>query len=93
MSFHRVGAGLVGAIATWVEDPHARARLLDGAWRSAAGEGVADSARPIALERGRLRMALVDEAWRSVLEELQDKLLESLQAELGADVVRAIEWN
>ena len=62
-----------------------------GRWEDTVGPGVAQHARPIALTRGTLVVAVDDPAWATQLRFLGSTILESLQTAVGPGVVEHIE--
>lgn len=92
MSFRRVGLGLPGLVADWIEDPGLRWQLLVRTWSDLVGEAVANHSTPQSLERGVLTVRVVEPEWRRTLEQMEPELLASLQKSMGERLVTAIRW-
>jgi predicted nucleic acid-binding Zn ribbon protein len=60
-------------------------------WAEVVGESLAARARPVALRRGRLVVAVPDAAWATQLRFLQPQLLARLAEAFGPDEVTAID--
>ena len=92
MSFQRVGAGLHGVVAAWIDDEELRDGLVRQAWARAAGPSIAAHTRVDALQDGALVVVVVDPAWRAPLVEIAPKLLARLRASLGPHAPNTIRW-
>lgn len=93
MSFQRVGDGLAGMIARWIDDPEMSWAVVERTWSRVAGEAVARHARAISLEDGVLTVQVDDPAWLRTLQSMEPELLAGLVAQLGDDLVRGIRWS
>ncbi len=93
MSFQRIGEGLPGLMARWLDDPELSWAVVQRTWTRVAGQTVARHARPLSLEAGVLRVGVDELAWLQTLQSMETELVTSLVAELGADLVREIEWS
>jgi predicted nucleic acid-binding Zn ribbon protein len=60
-------------------------------WDEVVGPGLAAQARPVALRKGRLVLAVVDPGWATQLRFLEAELLARLAEAFGPDEVTAIE--
>jgi len=63
------------------------------AWRHVAGAQVSERTTPVAIEDGRLIVAVADKAWKLNLESFAPQLLFKLNAALGKPVVDYIEFR
>jgi predicted nucleic acid-binding Zn ribbon protein len=70
------------------ESGHPRGLLP--AWKRAAGERIAQRARPVALEENVLTVAVPDRTWLAELERQEPALRARLQAEVGSWVARLV---
>ena len=59
-------------------------------WREAVGDVVADHARPVSLEAGRLLVEVDDPGWATQLRYLESTLVAQLAAVLGTGVVTRV---
>ena len=59
-------------------------------WREAVGDTVADHARPVSLEAGRLLVEVDDPGWATQLRYLEATLIEQLGSVLGKGVVTRV---
>jgi predicted nucleic acid-binding Zn ribbon protein len=59
-------------------------------WREAVGDVVADHAKPVSLEAGRLLVEVDDPGWATQLRYLESTLVEQLAAVLGTGVVTRV---
>jgi len=59
-------------------------------WREAVGDVVADHAKPVSLEAGRLLVEADDPGWAHQLRYLESTLLEQLASVLGTGVVTRV---
>ena len=92
MSFRRVGSGLPGLVADWVEDETLREEIVRKAWEVAAGPAIAERTRVEGLTEGVLRLHVEDPAWRAPLLEMVPELLARLRSALGAHAPERLEW-
>jgi len=60
------------------------------AWQEAAGPLIGKIARPVALERGRLLVEVVDAAWLREIEKLKEQITRNLATAAGAGKVTEI---
>jgi predicted nucleic acid-binding Zn ribbon protein len=68
-------------------------RVLEPLWREAAGELIADKARPIGLERGCLWVSVPSARWATELERQSATLRDRLRSSLGEGVVDRIAFK
>ena len=92
MSFQRVGSVLPGLISRWIKDPELRWKIVQRAWKDAAGDAVSRHAAARSIDDGVLTVDVDDPRWRRSLIELESEILGKLRAALGNDTVRRIEW-
>lgn len=92
MSFRRVGAGLEGMVAEWLEDSELNERLVQQAWRKVVGETAAARSRVVDHRDGTLRVRVLDLTWERSLQAMEDRLLLGLRDALGKHAPRRIEW-
>ncbi len=92
MSFQRVGTGLPGLLSGWTDDPELRWKIVERAWRAAAGDAVSRHASARSIEDGVLTVEVDDTGWRNSLIELEPEILAKLHRALGKDSVRRIDW-
>lgn len=92
MSFKRVGSGLQGLVADWLEDAELNEELVRQAWRKVAGENAAAQTRVLGLQDRVLRVRVLDLTWERSLQGIEDRLLAGLRERLGKRAPRRIEW-
>lgn len=92
MGFQRIGAGLRGLVARWVDDPELERSLVQQAWEEAAGDAIARRTRLQGYEDGVLRVRVTDPAWEDSIRDMRGRLLERLEAALGDRAPKRIEW-
>lgn len=92
MSFKRVGAGLEGLVAEWIEDPELNERLVAHAWAKVAGETAAARSQVVEMAEGMLHVRVLDPTWERTLQGMEDRLLAGLREALGKRAPRAIDW-
>lgn len=92
MSFKRVGEGLPGLVARWIDDPELHWGLLLQAWSTAVGDAVARHTELVSIDQGTLTVQVQDPAWRRTLEAMEPELVAKLQQAMGERVVVAIRW-
>jgi len=61
------------------------------AWPELVGDAVADAARPVRLDDGRLVVAVDDPVWASQLRWMSTELVERIAATIGAGHVTAVD--
>lgn len=64
-----------------------------GAWKNCVGSELAARSRPFKLEEHRLHVAVADEVWARHLESLAPTILVKLNAKLGQNSVRYLEFH
>ena len=92
VSFKRVGDGLPGMVARWIDDPELRWGLLLQAWSGAVGDAVARHTELLSIDGRTLTVRVQDPAWRRTLEDMEPELMAKLQEAMGERVVSAIRW-
>ncbi|NWG14168.1 MAG: DUF721 domain-containing protein [Acidobacteria bacterium] len=65
---------------------------LEGAWPGLLGERLACVCRPLALEKSRLVVEVLDPLWVQALADLQEEMLAKLQAATGG-AVRSLRFK
>lgn len=93
MSFRPVSEGLVGMLLEWVGDPAAREAVICRAWAAAVGTTVARRAVAREYRDGTLVVEVTDPSWVGTLEAMSGELRAKVNAALGGEWVRAIEWR
>ena len=68
-----------------------REAVVFAAWRRIAGEGLAEHAVPLRLEKGKLFVAVSNLMWQRQLKDLCGQMVFKLNAALGAPTVNFIE--
>lgn len=68
-----------------------REAIVFAAWRRIAGDGLAEHAVPLRLEKGRLFVAVPNQMWQRQLEDLCGQMVFRLNAALGEPAVTYIE--
>jgi predicted nucleic acid-binding Zn ribbon protein len=71
--------------------PSATLRALFDDWPGVVGEAIASASRPLALEGGRLVVAVSDGGWASQLRWMENDLLAKVADRVGEGVVTALE--
>jgi predicted nucleic acid-binding Zn ribbon protein len=92
MTFKRVGSGLAGMVARWIDDPELQERLVHQAWSSACGAAIAEHTRVISFKDGVLRVRVDEPRWMPTLRDMHAELLEKVRTELGRESVQKLEW-
>jgi predicted nucleic acid-binding Zn ribbon protein len=68
-------------------------RVAPEVWENAVGRQIAARAQPTVLSCGTLHLLVQDHRWRDQLDAARGMLLERLNRELGAGVVRALQFG
>jgi predicted nucleic acid-binding Zn ribbon protein len=93
MTFKRIGSGLTGMIARWIDDPQLREQLVQHAWARACGEAIARHTRVLGLDdEGVLRVRVDEAQWMPTLRQIHVELVDKVRDELGREAVRRLEW-
>lgn len=93
MAFQRIGSGLPGLLARWIDDPELEESIVVRAWEQAAGAAIARHTRALRIEDGVLNVRLLDTAWERCLAEMKPELLSALRTALGDRAPRDIAWR
>jgi predicted nucleic acid-binding Zn ribbon protein len=72
--------------------PRTPLAAVQGAWREAAGDGIATHARPVSERDGVVTVACDAATWAQELDLLQDELLDRLAATLGDRAPRGLRF-
>lgn len=75
-----------------LDDPELRAAFAPSAWRRAAGEELARHTAFVALENGRMTVAVADAMWKRQLDKMAARFVYLCAKELGKDSVKFVEF-
>lgn len=92
MGFQRIGAGLPGLLARWIDDPELEHSIVTQAWEQAVGPAIAGHTRVQGIGDGVLRVCVLDAAWERSLREMEADLLVRLREALGDRAPHGIDW-
>lgn len=92
MSFQRIGNGLPGLLARWIDDPELERSIVRRAWEQAAGAAIARHTSVQGIEDGVLRVRILDPAWERSLREMKPELVRRLRQALGDRAPRDVAW-
>ena len=74
-------------------DEQVREQLAFAVWRKVAGEAVAQVSAPVHLDRHTLRVAVLDQTWKTQLEKIAREYLARMNRITGEKIVKAIEFQ
>ncbi|MBK5221419.1 MAG: DUF721 domain-containing protein [Acidimicrobiia bacterium] len=87
----KVGESVERVLRSLGAPPVATLSLLFEAWPEVVGESIASATRPLALEGGRLSVAVPDGGWASQLRWMEVDLLGRIAKRLGEGVVTGLD--
>lgn len=74
-------------------DEQVREQMVFAVWRKVAGEAVAQASAPVRLNHQTLRIAVLDQSWKTQLEKIGPEYLARINRLLGGQVVTFIEFQ
>ena len=92
MSFRSIGPALQDLLSEWLENPEARRVMLERTWQRALGDEIGSRCRPLGFEEGTLTVEVTDDGWRSHLMDMGPELIGKINAAVGNEWVRRIDW-
>lgn len=93
MTFRRIGNDIRGVLQEWLDNPAARQVVLQRTWASAVGDKVSSHCRALSFEHGVLTVEVTDSSWAPQLRAMSAELIARVNAALGSDQVKRIEWT